>query len=182
MSKTCETSTSINTETHYWTALTFAAALNRTKCAKMLLDNGANVEGGVNINGDIVCALTPLQIASANAYFEMVLLLLERGAQPFISTQIRENLFYLDSINRGCYSAVCVAAAHGHLEIFRKLLTHRTKCSEVLSLEDMLAECDSSSESIYRLPTSFEFNKSQIKTLQEAMYHSVENNFLGTQF
>lgn len=51
----------VNSETQHWTALTFAAALGHTICARILLERGANVEGGAVLSED-KCTLTPLQV------------------------------------------------------------------------------------------------------------------------
>jgi ankyrin repeat and BTB/POZ domain-containing protein 2 len=68
----------------------------------------------------------------------------------------------------------------------RKLLSHPLApgSREVLSLEEMLAEGDSTTRApIERSPeTPPTLNKTQIKSLQEAMYHSAENNHLGENF
>lgn len=65
----------------------------------------------------------------------------------------------------------------------RKLLSHPLApgSREVLSLEEMLAEGDSTSRTQLDRPTEAPptLNKTQIKSLQEAMYHSAENNHLG---
>lgn len=72
----------------------------------------------------------------------MIQLLLSHGANPFLSTQIIDTLCYSASSQRGCYSPISVAAAHGQQHFFQKLIaqpiTPITK--EVLSLEEMLAE------------------------------------------
>ena len=65
----------------------------------------------------------------------------------------------------------------------RKLLSHPLApgSREVLSLEEMLAEGDGNTRApIERQPEAPPtLNKTQIKSLQEAMYHSAENNHLG---
>lgn len=80
-------------------------------------------------------------------------------------------------------SAISVAAAHGQRVSLRKLLSHPLApgSREVLSLEEMLAEGDSTSRTqLDRQPEAPPaLNKTQIKSLQEAMYHSAENNHLG---
>lgn len=64
--------------------------------------------------------------------------------------------------------------------MLRKMISHPlSKVSrDVLSLEEMLAEGDSccTRNGMEMQPT---LTKSQIKCLQEAMYHSAENNHLG---
>lgn len=72
----------------------------------------------------------------------MVSLLCAHGANPFFSTQIKDSLCYSASTQRGCYSPISVAAAHGHRAILQKLLAQplAPMNKEVLSLEEMLAE------------------------------------------
>lgn len=60
---------------------------------------------------------------------------------------------------------------------------------EVLSLEEILAEgecgataerrCERRGTSMLDAEGALKFSKPQIKALQEAMYHSAENNHLG---
>nr|CAD7404068.1 unnamed protein product [Timema cristinae] len=106
------------------------------------------------------------------------------------------------------YSAISVAASHGQRSILHKLLSHPLNTNnnkEVLSLEEILAEganqltadrrqggnrlqvtCSPSSETsglTGNLAASdnsqlLKLSKTQIKSLQEAMYHSAENNHL----
>lgn len=72
----------------------------------------------------------------------MVALLCSHGANPFFSTQIKDTLCYSVATQRGCYSAISVAAAHGHRTVLQKLLAQPLAPvnKEVLSLEEMLAE------------------------------------------
>lgn len=51
----------VNGEYQHWTALTYASAKGHLKCAEILLERGANVEGGALIS-DERCTLTPLQV------------------------------------------------------------------------------------------------------------------------
>lgn len=53
----------MNGETQHWTALTYSAAKGHTRCARILLEKGANVEGGALLSED-KCTLTPLQVLS----------------------------------------------------------------------------------------------------------------------
>lgn len=99
------------------------------------------------------------------------------GANAFLSTQRTDSMCFAQ---RGCYCAISVAATHNQRTMLRKLISHPlSKISrDVLSLEEMLAECDTccSRNGMQMQPT---LTKSQIKCLQEAMYHSAENNHLG---
>lgn len=175
----------IHPETQQWTAVTFAACRGTYAVVRMLLERGGHVEGGARLSED-KCTLTPLQVASGSGCLEVVSLLLANGAHAFLSTQQKDSLCFSGTAQRGCYSAISVAAAHGQRTSLRKLLTHPLApgSSEVLSLEEMLAEGDGSSRSGGGIDRSCEsatpaLNKTQIKCLQEAMYHSAENNHLG---
>ncbi|XP_023246146.1 ankyrin repeat and BTB/POZ domain-containing protein 2 [Copidosoma floridanum] len=164
-----------------WTALTFAALLGHCSIARKLLDCGAAVGGG----GDR-CAVMPIQAAAAAGKLEMIALLLDHGgAQPFLSTLSDSCCYSGSPAQRGCYSAISVAAAHGHRACLQQLLSHPSNFSswrggekEVLSLEEILAE-GTSTQQHQQLETPVrQFSKTQYKVLQEAMYHSVENNHL----
>lgn len=50
-----------NGETQHWTALTYAAAKGHARCCRILLERGANVEGGARLSEE-KCTLTPLQV------------------------------------------------------------------------------------------------------------------------
>lgn len=170
----------IHPDTQFWTALTFAACQNNVQAARTLLENGAHVEGGARLSEE-KCTMTPLQVASGRAHFEVVSLLLLHGAHAFFSTQQKDSICFAGNAQRGCYSAISVAASHGQRGILRKLLSHPLAPGnrEVLSLEEMLAEGDSSARGASSaVEISSPLSKTQIKCLQEAMYHSAENNFL----
>lgn len=174
----------IHPETQHWTAITFAAARSNYNAVRILLERGANVEGGACLSDD-KCTLTPLQVSSGSGSVDIVSLLLSHGANGFLSTQHKDSLCFSGTAQRGCYSAISVAAAHDQRATLRKLLSHPmapVASREVLSLEEMLAEGDNNA----RNPNGDRQNeitpsmtKSQIKCLQEAMYHSAENNHLG---
>ncbi|XP_034948548.1 ankyrin repeat and BTB/POZ domain-containing protein 2 isoform X2 [Chelonus insularis] len=184
-----------NAETQHWTALTYTALLGHCNIARILLERGAAVEGGANVSED-KCTVTPLQAATATGNNEMVALLLAHGAQPFLSTLMKDSFCYSGSVQRGCYSAISVATAHGQRSCLHQLLSHPLNFSakkdekEVLSLEEILAEGNpgiSPYQHYQQLPEnqgSYQenkepvFNKTQSKTLQEAMYHSAESNHL----
>ncbi|XP_065079465.1 uncharacterized protein LOC135702370 isoform X4 [Ochlerotatus camptorhynchus] len=171
----------IHPETQHWTAVTFAACKGNYQALRTLLERGAHVEGGARLSED-KCTLTPLQVASGGGVVEVVSLLLAHGAHAFLSTQLKDSLSFSGSAQRGCYSAISVAAAHGQRVSLRKLLSHPLApgSREVLSLEEMLAEGDSTSRTQLdrQTETPPTLNKTQIKSLQEAMYHSAENNHL----
>jgi ankyrin repeat and BTB/POZ domain-containing protein 2 len=50
-----------NPETQHWTALTYSAIQGHLNIAKLLLERGANVEGGARLSED-KCTETPLQV------------------------------------------------------------------------------------------------------------------------
>ncbi|XP_055693458.1 ankyrin repeat and BTB/POZ domain-containing protein 2 [Lutzomyia longipalpis] len=173
----------IHPETQHWTAVTFAACKGNFQAVRILLERGAHVEGGARLSED-KCTLTPLQVASGAGCLDIVALLLAHGAHTFLSTQQKDSLCFSGSAQRGCYSAISVAAAHGQRVTLRKLLSHPLSPGnrEVLSLEEMLAEGDSTArtagERNHTTDAAPALNKTQIKSLQEAMYHSAENNHL----
>ncbi|XP_069675380.1 ankyrin repeat and BTB/POZ domain-containing protein 2 isoform X2 [Periplaneta americana] len=195
----------VNAETQHWTALTYAALQGTCNIARLLLERGAHVEGGARLSED-KCTQTPLQVAAACGHMEMVSLLLSHGAHPFLSTLLKDSLCYSGAAQRGSYSAIAVAAAHVQRAILHNLLSHphNTNNKEVLSLEEILAEGASSQLTADRrgsrhqvtCPSNSDSNacsmhhagnenlqllklsKTQIKSLQEAMYHSAENNHL----
>uniref|UniRef100_A0A6P4G074 Ankyrin repeat and BTB/POZ domain-containing protein 2 isoform X2 n=1 Tax=Drosophila rhopaloa TaxID=1041015 RepID=A0A6P4G074_DRORH len=186
----------IQPDTQHWTALSFAASRANYVALRILLERGGKVEGGAR-SSEEKCTLTPLQLAAGTGNLEIVALLLAHGANAFLSTQQKDSLCFAGSAQKGCFCAISVAAAHGHRSCLRKLLTHPVSpgTRDVLSLEEMLAEGDvggvrgaggpggaggpssgsNSGNSEDLLPL---LNKTQIKRLQEAMYHSAENNHL----
>ncbi|XP_033201155.2 ankyrin repeat and BTB/POZ domain-containing protein 2 isoform X2 [Bombus vancouverensis nearcticus] len=181
-----------NAETQHWTALTYTALLGHCNIARILLERGAAVEGGAKLSED-KSTVTPLQAATASGNYEMVALLLAHGAQPFLSTLIKDSFSYSGSAQRGCYSAISVATAHGQRSCLHQLLSHPLNFSakrgekEVLSLEEILAEGSAGTSPQQqtvdgrgnrREGKEPVFNKVQTKALQEAMYHSAESNHL----
>ncbi|XP_033149485.1 ankyrin repeat and BTB/POZ domain-containing protein 2 [Drosophila busckii] len=175
----------IQPDTQHWTALCFAASRANYVALRILLERGGKVEGGAR-SSEEKCTMTPLQLAAGTGNLEMVALLLAHGANAFLSTQQKDSVCFAGSAQKGCYCAISVAAAHGHRSCLRKLLTHPVtpNTRDVLSLEEMLAEGDvgvnarsavTSKAGEDLLPL---LNKTQIKRLQEAMYHSAENNHL----
>uniref|UniRef100_UPI0037E846E8 ankyrin repeat and BTB/POZ domain-containing protein 3-A isoform X2 n=1 Tax=Semicossyphus pulcher TaxID=241346 RepID=UPI0037E846E8 len=144
--------------------------------SELLLDNRANVEGALQ-DGAENYTETPLQLAAAAGNFELVSLLLERGADPMIGTMCRNGI---SSAPLGDMNSYSLAAAHGHRNVFRKLLAQSEKeKGDVLSLEEILAEgsdpCDK------RLPPqangggTLRTGKARLRALREAMYHSAEH-------
>uniref|UniRef100_A0A1I8NA82 BTB domain-containing protein n=2 Tax=Musca domestica TaxID=7370 RepID=A0A1I8NA82_MUSDO len=176
----------IHPDTQHWTAVTFAASRGNYAALRVLLERGGKVEGGARQSED-KHTLTPLQVACGSGNLEVVSLLLLHGANAFLSTQQRDSMSFAGSAQRGCYCAMSVAAAHGQRSVLRKLLSTPISqgSKDVLSLEEMLAEGDCSStragpvaERLSNSEIATALSKTQIKSLQEAMYHSAENNHL----
>lgn len=177
----------IHPDTQHWTAVTFAASRANFMALRVLLERGGKVEGGARQSED-KHTLTPLQVACGSGNIEVVSLLLVHGANAFLSTQQKDSMSFAGSAQRGCYCAISVAAAHGKRSILRKLLSTPISqgSKDVLSFEEMLAEGDCSSsrpvtvaDRLASSEISNSLSKTQIKSLQEAMYHSAENNHLG---
>ncbi|EDW72674.2 uncharacterized protein Dwil_GK17055 [Drosophila willistoni] len=186
----------IQSDTQHWTALSFAASRANYVALRILLERGGKVEGGAR-SSEEKCTLTPLQLAAGTGNLEIVALLLAHGANGFLSTQQKDSLCFAGSAQKGCFCAISVAAAHGHRSCLRKMLAHPVSpgTRDVLSLEEMLAEGDvggvrgggggasiNAANSSNANGTNEDLlpllNKTQIKRLQEAMYHSAENNHL----
>ncbi|GFR09253.1 hypothetical protein TNCT_96831 [Trichonephila clavata] len=131
----------VNPETQHWTALTYATTHGQLPVIKLLLEKGANVEGGARFSEEKI-TVTPLQLAAASGRLKLAELLLAHGAHPFLSTTLRDSLAYGGAAQRGCYSAIAVAGAHGQRTMLHLLLSHPVAKSskEVLSLEEILAE------------------------------------------
>nr|XP_015197941.1 PREDICTED: ankyrin repeat and BTB/POZ domain-containing protein 2-like [Lepisosteus oculatus] len=150
-------------ETRRWTALCFAAAFGHTSIAQLLLDSGADVDGCV---GESEGAESPLQLAAAAGHYELVSLLLEHSADP-LSGSCKPGG---DTSLHGTSSAFALAAAHGHRNVLRRLLTQPT--SDILTLEDMLAEGAGGGAQSRRM------GRAQRRALQEALFHSVEHGYI----
>uniref|UniRef100_A0A674D990 BTB (POZ) domain containing 11a n=1 Tax=Salmo trutta TaxID=8032 RepID=A0A674D990_SALTR len=121
---------------------------------------------------------TPLQLASAAGNFELVSLLLERGADPMTGTMYRNGI---SSAQLGDMNSYSLAASHGHRNVFRKLLSHGEKeKGNILSLEEILAESSVPGEKKppQAVGTLQRTGKAKLRALREAMYHSTEHGHL----
>ncbi|XP_048124091.1 ankyrin repeat and BTB/POZ domain-containing protein BTBD11-A isoform X3 [Alosa alosa] len=179
---------SVYPETRQGTSLTFAVLHGHAPVVQLLLDARASAEGALQ-EGAENYAETPLQLASAAGNFELVSLLLERGADPFIGTMYRNGI---TSTPLGDMNSYSLAAAHGHRNVFRKLLSQADKDKgDVLSLEEILAEGSEAGQSqvqgqvqgqVQKRPPqpestgSLRIGKAKMRALREAMYHSAEHS------
>ncbi|XP_059421150.1 ankyrin repeat and BTB/POZ domain-containing protein 3-B-like isoform X2 [Carassius carassius] len=143
--------------------------------SELLLDAGANVEGSLQ-DGMENYTETPLQLAAAAGNFEMVSLLLERGADPMVGTMYRNGI---STAPHGDMNSYSLAAAHGHRNVFCKLLSQSEKGkADILSLQEILAEGSAMEERNSLKMEATRTGKAKLKALREAMYHSSEHSYV----
>ncbi|XP_070977376.1 ankyrin repeat and BTB/POZ domain-containing protein 3-A-like isoform X1 [Oncorhynchus clarkii lewisi] len=156
------------------TGKTFSVAHLHFQVQELLLDSRDSMEGALPDGADNYTE-TPLQLASAAGNFELVSLLLERGADPMTGTMIRNGI---SSAQLGDMNSYSLAASHGHRNVFRKLLSHGEKeKDDVLSLEEILAKSSVPGEKKppQAVGTLQRTGKAKLRALREAMYHSTEH-------
>uniref|UniRef100_A0A8C1FZW2 BTB (POZ) domain containing 11b n=1 Tax=Cyprinus carpio TaxID=7962 RepID=A0A8C1FZW2_CYPCA len=143
--------------------------------SELLLDAGANVEGSLQ-DGMENYTETPLQLVAAAGNFELVSLLLERGAGPMVGTMYRNGI---STAPQGDMNSYSLAAAHGHRNVFCKLLSQSEKGkADVLSLQEILAEGSEMEERNSLKMEATRTGKAKLKALREAMYHSSEHGYV----
>ncbi|XP_072109412.1 ankyrin repeat and BTB/POZ domain-containing protein 3-like isoform X1 [Mobula birostris] len=164
---------SIHAETRHWTALSFAVAFGHLPVTQLLLDAGANVEGGVNEEN---WSETPLQLAAAAGHFDLICHLLQKGADVLAGTMDKSGVA---TSMHGIANPFSQAAAHGRRNVLQKLISQPdTVNTDFVSLEDILAEGAGLSKP---QAASFGLNRSskaRRRVLQDALYQSAEHGYL----
>ncbi|KAL7992279.1 hypothetical protein Chor_016535 [Crotalus horridus] len=119
-----------------------------------------------------------ISVVQERGNYELVSLLLSRGADPLLSMLEANGISSSLHEDMNCFSH---AAAHGHRNVLRKLLTQPQQSKgDVLSLEEILAEgveSDTSSQGSSN-EGQVKLCKTRMKALQEAMYYSAEHGYV----
>ncbi|KAJ3593919.1 hypothetical protein NHX12_006252 [Muraenolepis orangiensis] len=182
---------SVHPGTRHWVALTFSVLRGHLSVTQLLLEAGADPEGGALMDDQESCAETPLQLASAAGHYETVSLLLEHGADPLLKVHPGHSLTSPLYEDMNCFSQ---AAAHGHRNVLRRLLLQpQQRREDILSLEEILAEgvedpaeAQTQTQTRKRSPardaslplTDPGLCKARTKALQQAAYYSAEHGYL----
>ncbi|KAK1891214.1 Ankyrin repeat and BTB/POZ domain containing protein 2 [Dissostichus eleginoides] len=151
---------SVHPGSRRWVALTFSVLHCHLSVAQLLLEAGADVEGGSlqdgqegNTNIEDIDMLVVFR-----CHYEMVSLLLSHGADPLNRVHHGNSLTSPLYEDMNCFS---YAAAHGHRNVLRRLLLQpRNRKEDILSLEEILAE------------------GARTKALQQAAFYSAEHGYL----
>ncbi|XP_035763061.1 ankyrin repeat and BTB/POZ domain-containing protein 2 [Neolamprologus brichardi] len=171
---------SVHPDSRHWAALTFAV-----------------LHGHISVVQSVACIplWDHLKATCSSSNYEMVSLLLARGADPLSKNHGGNALTSSLYEDMNCFSH---AAAHGHRNVLRKLLTQPQQVKEdVLSLEEILAEGVEDETAgicpfvhLSPLPNSSNgplpmpevgiprLCKARMKALQEASYYSAEHGYL----
>ncbi|KAK0149468.1 Ankyrin repeat and BTB/POZ domain-containing protein 2 [Merluccius polli] len=183
---------SVHPGSRHWVALTLAVLRGHLSVTQLLLEAGADPEGGALMDDQQSCADTPLQLASAAGHYEMVSLLLAHGADPLLRVHLGNSLTSPLNEDMNCFSQ---AAAHGHRNVLRRLLLQpQQRREDILSLEEILAEgVDFPAEGQTRKQSPARgappsggggagpdpgSSKARTKALQQAAYYSAEHGYL----
>ncbi|CAK9299275.1 unnamed protein product [Gordionus sp. m RMFG-2023] len=82
----CSHLPSYYSEICHWTALSFSVIFGHLNIVEVLLENGANVEGGIKCGEELCFSETPLQLACASGNLRIVTSLLNKGGDPYLCT------------------------------------------------------------------------------------------------
>uniref|UniRef100_A0AAQ4S5Z2 BTB domain-containing protein n=1 Tax=Gasterosteus aculeatus aculeatus TaxID=481459 RepID=A0AAQ4S5Z2_GASAC len=167
---------SVYPETRHGTPLTFAVLHGHVPVYFPLLMLGSGLRGRVGSMSSAFFTRV-LRVSPWSGNFELVSLLLERGADPMIGTMCRNGI---SSAPLGDMNSFSLAAAHGHRNVFRKLLSQSDQeKADVLSLEEILAESTDPGEKRSAPQANgggtLRTGKAKLRALREAMYHSAEH-------